>query len=238
MEKLTATVNKMIEASKNVDPIKYVDTTDKEYMECAGAYSSAMTNAIISDIRKLGLLLGREDIETSKILFDISTAVSDKDIQLRRLFDDRNDDRPLSDYTYESTEDILDNLSKVKDINIMQEDPYKNFLCNFKIWAEKIAKMDIFAYYINSYSFIDSITDDLEFGFFKDEDAVFIKALITLEKILLRTVIRLPLKKSLSSDCIDRIELINGIIQIIKDGDTEKLDKLYKYADAVADFSE
>lgn len=238
MKKTTDFIHKVIETANKATAFEYIDTRGETYTENASDYSSAMTKTMVGDIKTLALLIGSKDLETSKSLFKVCTMIKDKDINLRRIFDDAKDKRPISDYDYESTECILERLTEVKDAQVMNEESFTRFKDRIKSWVMQVTRADTHAFCITNYAFANEVLSDIEFGLYEDKDAKFMTALLTLNKIFLKSIVKLSLTDDLASDCMERVEISNAIVNAVRNEDTEVLDRLYAYANTVTDFSE
>ena len=230
-------ISKLNNAVKDLKPDTYTNHLDHTSHECPGAYSAAMTNSMIFDMQTLALLLYKTCPEATNTLFTVSEAFAKKDLTLRTMFDQINSELPLVQYDFSTSEPLINQLADIKDLQELKSEPFNYYKEKFKAWVEKLVKIDIWAFYLTSQELLNKF-DDYEPTEAAGEHSGFIKLCALTNKTLLEYLIKLPVCTDLEDDCLSRIETNNWLIDAYITGNYEALDNLYRYASAVADFSE
>ncbi len=237
----------IFKASANAQPIFYKSGSGQEYKECAGAYSSIMTRAIAHDMTNLALFLYSKDKNIADKAKEASIAVRECDIELRRMFDDLKDNRPIVNFPAKKAYDAIECLADVKSSDYVTEPMIAHYIEKMNVWVDKIAKMNTWAYYCECICEIRETRQEAEMRAYDDDgnqvygisekDANAVDALLKMEQILLRALIRISFNDKESDLCMKRIEIVRYLTQAIVKNDTEKLDYLEKCAEAAEEFS-
>ncbi len=249
MESVKNSVGKIFEASENAKDLSYKCIgTGREYSERPGAYLGAMTRAMAHDMMSLALFLHSVNGELAETMKTIAEMVRERDIELRRIFDDLKDHRPIAKFPYDKTESIVEMMTTIKRADIWDNPMTSRYKDVLNIWMEKITKMDIWAYYCECRDKIEAAHNEADMRAFDEDgeqvfgipekDAKCVKIMLALEEILLQALVRIPFDCKESQECMDKIEVLNVLTRSIINGDNEKIEYLAKCAEAAKEFKE
>ena len=230
IRKAKENIKNIFDAAEKAAPIEYSSrSSGTSYKECLGAYNSQMAQAIAHDMTSVALFMYSKDSELADRIKDAAEIIRKKDIQIRRMFDDMNDSRPVSDYIYDQTEKLVDTLISIRESDVSKDPLISLYTKNIPIWIEKAAKMDIWAYYINAHYQLSESIRNADYRWFdesgnqihgiSEKEANLVKLIAKLQKILLRLLIRIPFMSPQSQNCMDEIEVLRLVMDSIIDGD-------------------
>lgn len=232
----------IFKASADAQPLNYTDGTGCKHQECAGVYNSAMTRAIAHDMMSLALFLYTKNKGLADKVKSAAADVRECDIVLRRMFDDRRDNRPVCNFPSKKTYDAIECLAIVKKSKYANDPMVKHYIGIMKVWLEKIAKMNAWAYYCECQEEIRYAAHEADMRAFDNDgnqvygmskkDAECVKIMLSMEQIMLKAFIRIPFRCKESDDCMNKIEIIKTLIKAIIENDTDKLNYLENYANA------
>ncbi len=235
-------MEKILKASEEATQIVYKSGAGQEYRECPGAYNSVMTRAIAGDIAQLSLFMQSKDEDMTKDLKNAADHIRECDVALRRMFDDKNDHRPISEFPAHRIDAVIETMTRLKRSGYLTCPIISGYTDKMDIWVEKAAKMTIWAFYCETRDKLDVIVNKADMRLYDDnnnliygiseKDAESVKIVATMEQILLKALVRIPFSKKECHDCVDRIELIHILINAIAEGNAEKLDILANYTGA------
>lgn len=238
----------IFKASKESSPLIYESVYGRKYIECPEAYSADMTRAICSDINRASLIMLTVDKEHADILKNLSEILESKDLTIRRMYDDQNDNRPVTKYEFINSTDLIRRVSKLRDIFDTKESGLGAYREKLSVWVERILKMDKEAYYINARETLKLVLAECDSQVFDsdgnliygptDDDAKCVRILINMTEILLKVFLRIPGTRKESNECLDRIETLLMLIKVVLNGDTDKLEYLAKCAEAAKEFED
>ncbi len=221
-------IKKIFDAAKSANPIEYTSRSNgKSYKECPGAYNSRMSQAVAHDMMSVALFMYSKNASLADKIKNAAETVRNKDIQIRRMFDDMNDGRPISEYIYDQTENLVNTLIELRDSEASADPVISLYTKNIPIWIEKSAKMDIWAYYLNAhYQLRESIIkadnrwfdeDGNQIHGISEKEADIVNNIAELQKILLRELVRIPFMNPQSQNCMDEADALQMVIDSIID---------------------
>ena len=234
--KLQKVIGAIFDASADAKTLKYKSGTSTEYKEEPGEYNGCMTRAMAHDMMSLALFISNSDEPAYEKLKAAAEAVREKDIQLRRIFDDMKDKRPLSEYPIETTEEILSTFKYVRDLKTINNPLVSLYTKNIPVWIEKILKTDVWAYCLEHHHKLDEAIYKADYRCFNEngdqvhgvneKDAECIRLLVSMKRLLLKALIKIPFNNEQSQICMDKIEILQTFIDAIANEDKEMLEQL------------
>lgn len=239
-------IGAIFEAARKAKTLSYKGyTSQEEIIQKPGDYSKAMTNAMIRDMMQLSLFMYSKDEGIAKIVKSVSDDVRDMDLALRRMFDDRKDGRPLTEYPHHKTPDIIDRLIDIKKSEAMKAGMVSHYRKLMDLWVEQISVMTKFAYCIECREKVSEYIKKAEMRGFDEEgnqvygisekDAETVKIMASMGKSLLGACVRIPLCNKANNDCMNMIEILNIFMRAIVDEDEETLEKLTNVSEHLPD---
>ena len=218
-------VDPLFKESEKAEPITYKNGAGTEAIENPGAYSPYMTQLIIRDIMHVSMLMIAKDEKASDTLQEIAMALEEKDLALRRMFDDRKDKRPVIEYPYGDTASFIEKFTELSKNNIWDECPVAIDKEKHKAWVTRFLKLDVMAYYLQAQEAIDKALEIADNQIYDDEgnqvygldpkDAESVKIIAAMEQIMLKALIRLPAESETIHKTMDRIELMSILLKAI-----------------------
>ena len=239
---------KIFELAKAAVPYVYKDGNGDYVTENISSYCAFITRDMIRDMRALAVLLMSKYPDFGRKVQEVSDVMNNKDLTICRMLDDRRAERELSRYEFDDTERAVTKLKEMYSDNAFEEAPFDFYKPKLKEWCSRFIMLDIRAYYIKSKDYIESslklasmraYDDDgnLVFGISeKDEECVQIMA--KMEELFLHALIRLPVYADELSECMEKIELIEWLIEAVTSSKDELITYLAKCAEAARDFDD
>nr|WP_297765875.1 hypothetical protein [uncultured Butyrivibrio sp.] len=229
-------------------PYVYRDGNGEYVTEKLGTYCAFITRDMIKQMKTLSVLLLSKYPELSEIMRDVSDVMKKKDLTICRMLDDMKAERELSLYEYDDTEKAVNKLKSIYEGDLFDEAPFDFYKPRLKEWVRRFVMLDIRAYYISSRDFLKSslklasmraFDDDgnLVFGISK-EDEESVKIMAKMESLLLKALIRLPVYTDELSECLEKINRMEWIIEAVTSGKSELLAYLSKCMEAAKEFDD
>ncbi len=151
LRSIHSAVGNLFKESEKAEQLIYKSNSGEEARECPGAYSVYMTNLMIRDMMQLSLLLTANNKETSNAVRLMAKTLEDKDLAVRRMFDDRKDHRPVIEYPYDDTAKVIRDMSEVAKEGSLESCLFKPEEDQIKAWITRLMKVDIMAYYVTAH---------------------------------------------------------------------------------------
>ena len=203
---------------------------------------------MIKQMKTLSILLMSSHPELSKDMRVISDVMNKKDLTICRMLDDMKAERELSVYEYDDTDKAVNKLKEAYESNVFDTAPFGFYKPRLKEWVGRFVMLDIKAYYISSRDYLKSslkhasmraFDDDgnLVFGI-SEEDEECVRNMAKMEALLLKALIRLPVYTDELSDCMEKINQMEWIIEAVTSGKSELLTYLAKCVEAAKDFDD
>lgn len=237
----------IFKAVENAEQVIYTDHLGREIKECPGAYSVEMSIAMKHDIKTCSLMLYKDDPDVSNLLSKVGNEIEERDLLIRRMFDDRKDHRSVTDFPFASTESIINDFKAIKSNETFKNKRYyKQYKEKLTAWVKRFLQMDIWAFSLKSYDAIEKAKEQAEFRVFNEEgdiecgipekDEECVKTLLDMEKILIKALVKIPAHWDESQMCLKKLEVLDILIQAILTGNDKKLSYLIKCAEAAEEF--
>ena len=227
----------IFDVSKKAELFTYTTSCNEEIVEEPGKYNSVITKDMAYDMFRLYTVLYTEkEYEWAEKLLEWKKTLDIKDITVRRMIDDRKDERELSEYVFKDTDKTLSEMNIFEHSNVFKGAWMNSYKDKIKDWKRRFLKLDIMAFCIKSCDNIDGLiklasmraVDDngnLTWGI-SEEDENVIRIMCAMEQILLSALIRLPEESNGASKCMEQIGNIEGFITALVTGKDEKFDIL------------
>ena len=248
MREVKSGVEAIFEASARVKMFSYTNDFGRMFEEEPGKYVSSLTRAMLGDMMTFGIHLRSIDTDLSDSLMEARNAMDDKDITIRRMFDDRKGKRPLSRYSFERSESLVKKLLKIKESGIFEDQFSKRYEDKLPLWVERILKMDMWAYSLECLDSYEKNRNLADFRGFDDDgnqifgiskkDANSVHLITSMQELLVKALVRLPAMSDEVQDCMAKLELIDVLVQAILDQNEERIAFLAKCAEAAKEFEE
>ena len=236
LENVKKATDSIFKASTMAGATEYTAGTGDVCKEDPGTYCGLLSREIARDMMNAALASSTKDKDVSDGLKDTWQAMFDKDIAIRRMIDDLKDNRPLSEYPYGSSENMVRALLKFKTSNLMEDKYLLTFKPKLDIWVERIGKMDIWAYYLETKQRLNRLKSDASMTAYDDDgnrvygmpkdNAYSVKILTAMAEILLQALIRLPFRGKESGECMDRVETLCILAELIAKEDEDAIKEM------------
>ena len=225
LEKVRETTDSIFEASKTAVPVRYTAGIGDIRTEEPGTYSKLVSGEMSRDIMNVALFLYSKDSVMVDRLKNVRHMFDEKDIALRRMADDLKDERPLTEYPYKTSEQMIQVLAELKNSDAMDDKYLSLFKTKIDEWVERIGKMDIWAYCFETKQRLRRLESDAYMLAYNDkgeqvygmpeENADCVKILIPMTLILLQALVRIPFSNENSALCMEKIEILVSLIDRI-----------------------
>ncbi len=248
LKRIKNSVSDLFEESRKAEDITYASDGISDY-EKPGTYNTHLTQLMVRDIRQLWLFSMSADPVFADAVKNWADLLENKDLQIRRMFDDRKDRRRLSEFPFD------DSASVIREMESMSKE--ERFACNVmtkayeekaKKWAARLVRLDMLAYYLQTHDALDRIIRDADMrGYDEDGNLVFgipekdgecVHVMAAMVQILLKAFIRIPAGSKEIKQTMARIESMLVLMEAVAKGDGKTLDYLAKCAEAAEDFGE
>lgn len=229
IKNVKAEFDEIIKAASDAKTTKYTcKGSGITHVEAPGEYNSRMTRAIAHDITSIALFLYSKDKDLADKIKDAGQQVRKMDIELRRMIDDYKDHRPVAVFPYECVFDIVKAFDALRHSEHEVDALISSYTETFPVWIDKIGKMTMWAYYIETRQVIrEAIAEANNRCFDEDGNQVYglnetdantVKKLAKIATRLLDAYIKMPYMCEQADDCINKIEITSSVIEeIIKD---------------------
>ncbi len=229
LKTIKESVEGIFDASASAKPFEYRSGTGIKYTQDPGNYSSPMTKAMASDAMRLSLFMCSKNEQLADILKKVSNDIREMDITLMRMYDDKKAHRPVIDFPYKKIKKTINRLTEIKRSEVIEEELCSRCIDLMDYWVNQVSFMSIFAYCIQCHDKISNLLikaeqnaydedGNLVYGISKDDEKCA-KILIAMEQILLKALVRIPFNSELSSECMDKIEVLNCLTEAVINGD-------------------
>ena len=242
---IKSAVGALFKESEEATPLVY-QGMDCETTEEPGTYNKHMTWQMVRDMMQLSMFLMKDDPKASEAVRHLAKAVEEKDLAIRRMFDDRKDHRPIIEYPYGNSEKNIREMMEVAKSGILETGAYEKYREKAKAWVTRLLKLDILGYCLTAYEAIDKALSEADMRVYDDdgnivhgiseEDAECVKIIIAMEQILLKALMRISGDSDEVQPTLGRIEIIDALIKAIVHEDEEMLDRMAKAVEAAKDF--
>ena len=236
----------IFEASEKAEPFSYTNDFGRTIEEKPGRYLSSLTRSMIGDMAAFAIHLRSVNTGLSERIMEVRKEMDEKDITIRRMFDDRKGDRPLTRYSFNNLEKLVRILRDIKESEIFEDAFSKRYKEKIPLWTERILKQDIWAYSLECLDSFDKSRKLADFrGYDEDGNQMFgisiadansVHLIIAMQEALVKALVRLPAMSDELQDCMTKIELIDILVQAILDQDENKIAFLSKCAEAAKEF--
>ncbi len=246
LQSIREDIHDIFTASEKAVPYVYRSKASGEHTETPGKYNSRLSRVVAHDILSLAILLRKDDEKAADELMDLHKEVVDRDLTLRRMFDDRKGNRPVVEYPFASSKELIERLNAVSLTPCLSSPFYAGYKELFPEWVRRILTMDVWAFAIRSEELIGDekmqaemrCADEkgqIQYGV-SEEDEKAIKILLAMEQILIQALVRIPAWENESAMCLKRIEVMDTLVQAILTEDENTLAFLGKCVKAAEEF--
>lgn len=236
----------ILETSARAKMFSYTNDFGRVIEEEPGKYVSSLTKAMLGDMMTFAIHLRSIDTELADRLMEVRKAMDERDITLRRMFDDRKGQRPITEYSFAHSEKLIKKLLSVKESGVFDKPFCKRYKDKMFLWSERILQQDVWAYSLECLESFEDSRNLADFRGYDDDgnqlfgisekDAASVHLIISMQEILVRALVRLPVMSDELQDCMAKLELIDVLVQAILNQDEEKIAFLAKCAEAAEEF--
>ena len=228
---------------------EYVDVYGETHKEPVGHYNGSITNALAKELINIALLVNTEGqpsdkpvvvkTETKKLISFANKVVELNDALLERELL-RGKEIKMSPFPYEELINILIDLRECKKEYVRN----KSVLQALTDLIMRVCKMLHYAYGQDGMKKISEIRYAIDTGVYSSEQYAIspeeletekepLLTMLRMEEILLRTLQKMPLdnenrNQSVLKKLLDFIDAIDCTVQVVMQGKSKELDKLYK----------
>ena len=239
-------VTPLFEECKDAPDFTYTNSAGVSDTEKPGTYNKRITGLMLYDITQASLLLTGQDEDAAELLEELGENLEERDILIRRMFDDRKDKRPVIKYPYGDTGELIKRLTDMSKTGIYENTAFGNLPKAIKACVTRLLKCDIWAFMIEAEERINEAVSKAEMRAYDDEghivygisekDEETVKIIVSMEKSLLKALSRIPAYSDNVQPTLKRIELIETLIHAIVTEDEEMIERLEKAAKVAENF--
>jgi len=239
-------VTSLFEECKDAPDFTYTNRAGISDTEKSGTYNKHVTGLILHDVMQSSLLLRSQDDKAAELLRELGENLEERDVLIRRMFDDQKDKRPVTKYSYEGSGELIQRLTEMSKTGVYENTTFGDISAPIKACVTRLLKCDIWAFMIEAEERIDKAVSKAEMRAYDDEghivygisekDEEAVKIIVSMERLLLKALSRIPAYSDNVQPTLGRIELMETLIHAIVTEDEEMIDRLAKAAEAAKDF--
>ena len=198
--------------------IQYTGNHGVTETEDPGTYNHHLTELMIYDAKNMSLFGSGKDKELSEVFGKTASMLGEYDLAVRRRLDDWKDGRPLTEFPFDDDlAELISHMSKLTKEGRLEPLQCKDIREKSKAWIERLLKLSIYAWYIEKRKKTGDVLATV------DADAA--KAIASIMKLMLKSIIRLPAGSEEIKDAMGKVELMEAYMTAIAEADEDFLER-------------